>query len=376
MLDCIVVGAGPAGATAAYQLGKQGRSVLVLERASLPRYKPCGGGISPGVRKWLDLDFTPVINNTVSQVQFTRKLEDGVEVQLKNIAPMWMVKRSAFDQFLLEEAQKQGAAVKDNTEVKAIALTNDTWTVTTDQETYTASYIIAADGSAGPMASWLGFKGGEELPAAVLNINTEVPKEKLHTACFEFGLLNNGFIWNFPKTDGYSISGGYFRGKGKPQELKKQLENYATQSGFNLANSQYFESTLKLWNKQQPLHTNRAVIAGEAGGIVDPLIGEGVRPAMFSGLKAAAAIDEALAGNAAALSQYTEIIKEEWGRDLTLAKNLAGLFYQFTGIAYKVAVKKPFAGQLMAKILCGELCYSDVTEDAMKKLKKKLIPGL
>lgn len=376
MLDCIIVGAGPAGAAAAYQLAKQGRSVLVLEKASLPRSKACGGGVSPAVGKLLDFDFTPVINNTVSKVKFTRKLEDPAQIELKNIESMWMVKRDVFDQFLIEQAQKQGAEFKDNTEVTAISSQADGWSVTTKNETLTASYLIAADGAVGPMASWLGFKSGEPFIAALLDVKAEVPAEKLNTANFEFGLLNNGFIWSFPKTDGYSISGGYFKGKGKPQELKKQLESYATQSGLNLANSQYFESTLKLWNKQQPLHTNRAIVAGEAAGIVDPLIGEGVRQAIFSGLKAAEAVDAALAGNAAALPQYTEIIKEEWGNDLGLAKNLAGLFYQFTGIAYKIAVKKPLAGQLMAKILCGELRYSDVTDEAMKKFKQKIIPGM
>lgn len=59
--DCIVVGAGPAGATAAYHLAKRGRSVLILEKAALPRYKPCAGGVSPAIAEWFDFDFTPAI---------------------------------------------------------------------------------------------------------------------------------------------------------------------------------------------------------------------------------------------------------------------------------------------------------------------------
>ena len=49
LYDCIIVGAGPAGASAAYHLSKQGHAVLLLEKAALPRYKPCGGGVSPQV---------------------------------------------------------------------------------------------------------------------------------------------------------------------------------------------------------------------------------------------------------------------------------------------------------------------------------------
>ncbi|MGC1247413.1 MAG: dehydrogenase, partial [Spirulinaceae cyanobacterium] len=68
-------------------------------------------------------------------------------------------------------------------------------------------------------------------------------------------------------------------------------------------------------------------------------------------------------------------IEQEWGSDLVLAQRLAGLFYKFPKIAYKVGVKRPSAGQLMSKVLCGELRYSDVTEKAMQRLKSSLIPG-
>ncbi len=57
--DCIIIGAGPAGASAAYHLAKRGRSVLMLEKQTLPRYKPCSGGVSPAIAQWFDFDFTP-----------------------------------------------------------------------------------------------------------------------------------------------------------------------------------------------------------------------------------------------------------------------------------------------------------------------------
>jgi hypothetical protein len=52
------------------------------------------------------------------------------------------------------------------------------------------------------------------------------------------------------------------------------------------------------------------------------------------------------------------------------------MFHQFPKIAYKVGVKRPSAAQLMGKILCGELRYSEVTEKAMKRIKGSLIPGM
>jgi len=106
------------------------------------------------------------------------------------------------------------------------------------------------------------------------------------------------------------------------------------------------------------------------------LSGEGIRPSIYTGMKAAEAIDAALVGDGQALANYTKVISEEWGSDMLLAQRLAGLFYQFPGIAYKVGVKRPAAAQIMAKILCGELRYSDVTEQAMQRLKKSLLPGM
>ncbi|AFY79389.1 MAG: geranylgeranyl reductase family protein [Hydrococcus sp. C42_A2020_068] len=376
MFDCIVVGAGPAGATAAYHLAKLGRSVLVLEKVALPRYKPCGGGVSPAIAKWFDFDFTPVINNTITKVQYTWKMGDPMETELNMKEPMWMVKRDEFDNYLIEQVQQKGARVKDNTEVKAISPNSQSWQVNTSDGIYEASYLIAADGGRSLLTQLLGLKPRQEFLGATLEVKTAVPADKQHTAYFDFGTLKNGYIWNFPKADGYSLSAGCMRGKTKPDELKKHLTDYAKAFGIDLANSRYSDYSLSLWTENQPLHANRAVIAGEAAGILDPLSGEGIRPSIFTGMKAAEAIDRAIAGDGQALANYTQVIAQEWGSDMVLAHRLAGLFYQFPKIAYKFGVKRPTAAQVMAKILCGELRYGDITEYAMQRLKKSLIPGM
>lgn len=375
MLDCIIIGAGPAGATAAYHLAKKGRSVVVLDKASLPRYKPCGGGVSPAIKHFFDFDFTPVISNTINKVRYTWKHGDPVEADLSMLEPMWMVRRDRFDQFLCQQAQDLGAQIIDYTEVNGCAFRSDHWEVTTTNGTYQAKYLIAADGVRGKTAQWLGFALQENSLGATLEIKTAIPETKLHTATFDFGSIKNGYIWNFPKADGYTISAGCFKGKIKSDELKKQLFNYAAASGIDTTNAQYYEYPLAVWTEKQTLHTRQALIAGEAAGILDPLIGEGIRPSILTGVRAAEAIAQALSGDQTALARYTDIIDAEWGVDMVLAQRLAGLFYQFTQIAYKVGVKRPAAGQIMGKILCGKLRYSDVVEQAMQRLKKSLIPG-
>ncbi len=374
-MDCIIVGAGPSGASAAYHLAKKGHSVLILEKASLPRSKTCGGGVSPAITQWLDLDFNQVIDNTITQVEFTWQMGDRVTAELNHEAPMWMVKRDKFDNFLREKAQEQGAKVQDKTEVQNVKLEGNNWQITTNQGIFNSRYLIAADGVNSQVAKMLGFKLNKPSLGGNLEINAPIPEAKKHTAYFDFGTLKNGYIWTFTKSDGYTINGGFFKGNGNSKELETKLKEYAKNLGFDLNQSQYQEYNLGVWQGNQNLHTKGALLVGEAARLADPISGEGIRPGIFSGVQAAEAIDQALAGNDKALAEYTDIINEKLGKDLVLASRLGGLFYQFTKIAYKAGVKRPAFATIMSKVLTGELGYSDITEAAINRLKKSLIPG-
>jgi len=374
MFDCIIVGAGPAGGTAAYHLAKRGRSVLVLEKAALPRYKPCGGGVSPAIAQWFDFDFTPVISIKVNTIRYTWDMGDPIEMELQTPEPIWMVRRDAFDHFLIQQAQQQGAELKDKTEVTGIAFQSDSWQVNTANGPVTSRYLIAADGAKGPMAKWLGFKERKRRLGGALEAEPSADVENGHIAHFEFGMVKNGYIWNFPKADGYSIGIGTFRG-GAAQDFRKILSEYATQFKVDVKTSKQYGHPLCLWDGNQKLHTQNAILAGEAACVVDPFTAEGIRPSIFSGLKAAAAIDQALAGNIHALEHYTQTISEEWGSDMVWAQRLAGAFYRFPGIAYNVGIKQPSATRRMGQILCGEARYSEVAGRAIKRLGSGLIPG-
>lgn len=366
MYDCIIVGAGPAGGTAAYHLAKQGRSVLVLERESLPRYKPCGGGVSPAIAKWFDFDFSPAISMKVDTIRFTWKKGDPVETKIQTIEPVWMVQRDVFDHFLVQQAQKQGAEVKDGTEVKSIEFKSDYWEVNTANGTFSARYLIAADGAAGPMSKWLGFKEPKRRLAAALEAPTASGEHKSKIQ-FEFGTIKNGYIWSFPKADGLSIGATSFLG-GEPGNFTKIFKDCSSMFGVDVNACKEYSHPICLWNGNKTLHTQNAVLAGEAACVVDPMTAEGIRPSIFSGMKAAEAVHKALGGDINALQQYTEVMSEEWGADMAWAQKLAGAFYRFPGVGYKAGVKRPTGSQIMGQILCGQLRYGDVVGRALKRL--------
>ncbi|MEO0770158.1 MAG: geranylgeranyl reductase family protein [Cyanobacteria bacterium J06649_4] len=373
MFDCIVVGAGPAGASAAYHLSKRGHSVLLLEKAALPRYKPCGGGVSPEIAQWFDFGFEPVISQKVTRARYTWKLGEVIEADLET--PIWMVRRNEFDYYIVKQAQAAGITLQDKTKATGIAFKNGCWNVTTSrEETVRGKYLIAADGGRGPMAKWLGFEERKTSIAGAIEIEPKVKVENAHVVHFEFGLLKNGYVWNFPKSDGYSIgSGAFCTNQRKGRDLVQPMVDYAAAFGVDGAEEQKHGHPVCLWDGDQRLHTNHAVLAGEAACIVDPFTAEGIRPSIFTGVKAAEAIASALNGNPTALENYTNIIATEWGSEMRLAAKLAKAFYTAPHLSYKAILNQPSATRAMGKIFTGELKYADMVQKALRRLSGGLL---
>ncbi|MEG5041867.1 MULTISPECIES: geranylgeranyl reductase family protein [unclassified Microcoleus] len=360
MFDCIMVGAGPASSTAAYHLAKQGRSVLVAEKASLPRNKPCSG-VSGAIAQWLDFDLTPAISMKANKITYTWKMEDLVQVQINS--PMWMVQRDVFDEFLIKQAQKTGAEVRYSTEVKGIEFKNYLWEVKTNSEPVSGRYLIGAGGAGGPMTKRLGLKE----PTLCLSASLETRSIKGDSVNFDFGTIKKGFIWSFPKADGYSWSIAAMRGD-KPKDIKKRLAEYAPKCGADVSVSNVREHPRSLWDGDRKLHSPNSLLAGDAASLAGPLSGEGIRPALFSGFKAAKTSERSLGDADDANEPYTQSIAQEWGPYMVWSGRLARAFYQFTGDVYRAGLQFPRTTKLMSKILCGELLYADIANRAFQKL--------
>ncbi len=373
MFDCIVVGSGPAGATTAYHLARRGHRVLILEKHRLPRYKPCTGAVAPSIAQWFDFDLAPAIDQRLRRVAYTWQLEDPVAAELETAEPMWVVRRDKFDHFLVQKAQEAGAVLTDGTEVRGIEFSDGSWTVHTSQGSQQGRYLVAADGADGPMASWLGFRA-EKSRAGKVSGRDLPNRAAAPTMAFEFGLVKQGCVWNFPKRQSHSIGVARFIG-GTLKDGDKAVAAYAKFLGSSMESGQLHSHSIKFWSGNTRLHTQQALLVGEAAALVDPLTAEGIRPAIFSGVQAASAVAEALSGDPEALARYTATIHQEWGSDIQWSQRIAAVFFRLQKIGYRVGIKRPTATKRLGQLLAGEVRYVDLANRVIKRISGSLIPG-
>jgi len=154
--DAIVVGAGPAGSTAALRLSRAGARVLLLDRERFPRDKPCGGGLTERAVKQLPVPVDPVVEEVVDRFElgfrYGTRFERGGERPL-----VLMTQRRRLDAHLAEAAAAAGADFRDGVRATALELGEREATVRFDGTAAQAQVVIGADGVNGLTARVLGF---------------------------------------------------------------------------------------------------------------------------------------------------------------------------------------------------------------------------
>src|SRR3989338_7600063 len=203
--DAIVVGLGPAGATAAYELARSGQKVLAFDKEKFPRYKPCGGAVSAKVNRILKFDFSGVIEDVVDAAIFTYRSKRNLFIQ--NDTPIAsMVMRDRFDNLLVDMAKKAGAVVMEGIRVSGFKEDISCIYVETDRGKFRARVLIAADGASSFVWRTLyGTDLGADLRETVLTIESEMSAdrnslEKLRNKIIiDFGCIPWGYAWIFPK---------------------------------------------------------------------------------------------------------------------------------------------------------------------------------
>ncbi len=377
--DVVVVGAGPAGACAAYECAARGLQTLLVEKKTLPRYKTCGGGVPLTVARDLPaLVPEAFVEATVTHLRHTWNFGDA-HVAALNPNPeepsmsLWMVQRSVFDNALTARAARAGAVVHDGTGVRAIEPDGDTQVRVTlgNGDVCHASHVVGADGANGIVARQAGLRPHRLLAIA---LEAEIPHvwgaghESLRPdiAHLEYG-VRQGYAWVFPKAGHLSVGAGTFgrrtaegKGEASKEELARWITGYLDALGVSVPPSEivFHGHPLPIWGGQEPLDAwnGRVLLAGDAAGLVNPLFGDGISYACKSGALAGETIAE---GRAA---QWTSVLQGEMAASHDAALTLAKFFYQFPRVCYTMGVKHPRGTRIAARLIGGDLGFDSVME--------------
>ncbi|QPN59997.1 geranylgeranyl reductase family protein [Synechococcus sp. CBW1002] len=376
-VEVIVLGAGAAGAAAAFHLSHAGRRVLLLERQSWPRPKACGGGMAASVQRWFPFDLSPAVDRVIRRVRFTWNLEDPVTAELPGEAPFWIVRRQRLDQYLVEQAVAAGCSLESRWSASDVSRHDSLWQVRSDDgRLVRANALVIADGSTSAFSAPLGL--GPARPrfattlAAEVDRTTQTPagEASAHdddTAHFEFGLVHHGFCWAFPRQGGMSLGVGTFIGR-DPADHAAVLERMLPSLGYAATAGERRGAPLRVWDGHHRLHGDGVIAVGDAASLCDPFLAEGLRPALMSGSSGAACLERWLAGDTKALGAYTSQMRADWGESMAWGRRIAQVFYRFPRVGYQLGIKRPTAPQRIAQILSGSMGYGDIAQRVIRRL--------
>ena len=354
--DVIVVGLGPGGAAATIELARAGARVLALDGRKA-RSKACGGCISARWEGILHLLDAP---NWFWEhpVMSLRLCAPGQRPVLGHADKpgAYLVERPRLDEFLAEQAAVSGARV---IKARATGITHekDGFSVEAGGYKYRAQWLIGADGAGGLCGRRLDL-GGSSFIYAALAEETGL-QESLDAGAdgeviLELGGVHRGYAWAFLRGDVVNLGVGAWKRRGRSANhgLVKLYGRFLGRFGLKTPGS--FSGAAIPCPDGRPCKvvSGRACVVGDAAGLADPFLGEGIGPALLSGRLAARAV---LKGD---LNKYSEKLSQGLLREFGHARFLAHLVFGAPMIAHSLVRRHPGSLQLGFALLRGELSYA------------------
>ena len=337
--DVAIIGAGPAGSAAAIGLARRGASVLLADRASFPRDKTCGGGVTGRARAAAPCSIDDVVEVVITEADM--RSVDGRAVKRVGRSPLvYMTQRWRLDHHVASQAAAAGADFRDDARCTAIELDRDGATLSVEGDRVHARIVIGADGANGTAASQLGLGGNRALMLALEgHLDLEQAPRELREGrlVLESGSIRGGYAWSFPKADHLNIGIGGWIDEGP--ELRVQLAQFCHRLGVDP------EALEPLRGHRLPLRAFRsrlasanACVIGDAAGLVDPLTGDGIYESFLSGRLAAEACAERLAGDEQALIRYGKTVTRALAPQFAASWVLKHALDRIPRLTYELAV--------------------------------------
>ncbi len=354
--DAIVVGAGPAGSTTAYSLAREGARVLLLDKAAFPRDKPCGGAISARAMRELPIDPQPVVEHIVDRMELSfrgrRRFVRG------GCSPLaYMTQRRRLDRFLIEHAVVAGADFRDGADVSEVSERG----ARVDGRWIDSELLIGADGANGPTARSLDLADGRVYGVALegnLAHDLVDPERWRSTGLIELGTIPGGYCWVFPKGNHVNVGVGGWESTGPT--LRTRLRELCERRGFDHSKLRDVRGyRLPGRRPGAALARGRALLIGDAAGLLDPLWGDGMYAAFVSSRLAAGAALDLLAGRATDLEAYAQSVLSELGLMMAFALDAKLALDRFPRVALGALISKP-GWRMVENMLRGEIREPDV----------------
>ncbi|WP_235032536.1 geranylgeranyl reductase family protein [Actinacidiphila yanglinensis] len=379
--DVVVIGAGPAGASAAHAAAVTGRRVLLLEKAELPRYKTCGGGIIGPSRDALPPGYELPLRDRVHAVTFSL---NGRLTRTKRSRQMLfgLINRPEFDNGLVEAAREAGAEVRTGVTVTrveqhgpgvpdrrtvAVVVTNGGIAgKRAAEEIVYARAVVGADGS----ASRIGAHVGVKLDQVDLGLESEIPvpasvaEDWTGRVHIDWGPLPGSYGWVFPKGD--SLTVGVISARGDGGATKRYLDDFIARLGLSGFEPSVSSGHLtRCRSDDSPLSRGRVLVCGDAAGLLEPWTREGISYALRSGRLAGewavriAEAHDAVDARRQALN-YAFAVKAGLGVEMGVGRRMLALFERRPGLLHAVLTSFPPAWRAFAGITRGKRSLADL----------------
>ena len=309
--DALVIGAGPAGSSCAHQLAAAGARVLLTDKARFPRDKPCGGALTWRSVRQLPVAIDPVVEHVVDRIELRLRYRSRFERQASEPL-MVLTQRRRLDLHLVERACAAGAEFRDGVRVDAPLVDERGVSALVGGERVEAETLIDAAGANGRPAQAVGLRGGEDYGVALEgNLPLEcVPAGRYaRRIVVEVDAVPGGYGWVFPKGDHVNVGVGGWKAAGP--SLRAHLLQLCAAHDLDPAHlTDVRGARLPLRSPEAVAARGRALLVGDAAGLVDPLSGEGMFEAFVSSRLASEAVLDLLAGRAADLAPYDRALAE------------------------------------------------------------------